>query len=77
MDIYRVVGGKSSPASHLMKLYNFRPLPKTFSLKNLADASFRAFGPAKLNPHGETVRETMGVWFTRYDLRSGVYNCEQ
>jgi hypothetical protein len=55
-----------------MTLYNFRPLPQTFSLKSLPEVSFRAFGPAKVNPHGETVRDTVGVWFTRYDLRSGV-----
>jgi hypothetical protein len=59
-----------------MKLYNFRPLPETFSLKNLPEASFPAFGPARVSPHGETVRETVGVWFTRYDLCSCVYNCE-
>jgi len=71
-----MVGGESSLAFYLMDLYNFRPLPETFSLKNLPEASFRAFGPAKVNPHGETIRETVGVWFTRYYPCSGVYNCE-
>jgi len=42
----------------------------SFSLNNLAEAPFRAFGPAKVNPHGETVRETVGVWLTSFKNHS-------
>ncbi|KDR79649.1 hypothetical protein GALMADRAFT_137443 [Galerina marginata CBS 339.88] len=49
-----------------MELYHFRPLPRTFCLRNVVDITTRAFGPVKVNPHGEKVHDTMKKWFMSF-----------
>ncbi|KDR68218.1 hypothetical protein GALMADRAFT_78787 [Galerina marginata CBS 339.88] len=50
-----------------MDEFNFRPFPSTFTLKNLAEITSRAF-PLKMSAHGDEVHETMRNWFMRYEF---------
>jgi len=43
-------------------MYDIRPFPSTFILKNLATITGRTFD-LKVNPNGEEIARTMSPWF--------------
>lgn len=57
-----------------MELYNFRPLPRTFNLKNVAEITSHVCGSGTASPHGDQVGETLRNWFMRYDFLSEIYD---
>ncbi|KDR70518.1 hypothetical protein GALMADRAFT_144788 [Galerina marginata CBS 339.88] len=64
----------------LMEVYNFRPLPATFNLKNIAKITSPVCGPGRVSPHGHQVERALRDWFMSFnfpDLSQALVHLDQ